>query len=271
MTTVIKANGEKEAFSVEKLQKSIARAGIPQDMQDEVVAHVQGELHDNIPTKDIYHHIVEFLGKKGNTFHKAKYSLKQALMELGPTGYPFEDYLSHLLMAEGFTTSVRNILMGKCISHEIDVVAKRGKDTVMVEAKFHNSTGIKTDVQVALYTQARFEDVAEKNHFTKPLLVTNTKATSDVITYAKCVGMDVISWDYPTGDSLREAVETYGLYPITALTHLPKTFQQQLLEQGIVLSKDICANPSLITNLPLSDEDKKHILNEASFLCGKTS
>src|SRR5579872_2812403 len=271
MVTVIKANGEKETFSEEKLRRSIARAGVAGNLQQEALAHVEKSLHENSHTSEIYQHILEFLDHPATPFAKAKYSLKKAIMDLGPTGYPFEDYLSHLLTAEGFKTTVRNIVRGNCITHEIDVIAQRGKDTVMVEAKFHNSTGIKTDVQVALYTQARFEDVAKKNNFTKPLVVTNTKATSDVITYAKCVGMDVISWDYPAGDSLRDAVETYGLYPITALTRLPKTFQQQFLEQGIVLSKDICADPSLIHNLSLSQEDKQHILSEAAFLCGKSA
>ena len=271
MVLIIKANGEKQEFSKEKLLASIKRAGIPDDLQTDVLEHVASQVHEGMHTKDIYQHIVEFLHKKGLAFHQAKYSLKQSIMDLGPTGYPFEDYLAKLLTAEGFTTQTRQILMGNCITHEIDVVAKRGKDTVMVEAKYHNSTGIKTDVHVALYTWARFEDVAKKHGFTHPLLITNTKVTTDVIAYAKCVGMDVISWDYPQGDSLREAVEAYGMFPITALVRLPNTYKQQLLEQGIVLCKDICADPSVITSLNLSDEEKKTILEESALLCQKAA
>lgn len=271
MVQIIKANGEKQEFSEQKVLSSIQRAGIPRDMQEQVLTHVKSKIHEGIHTKEIYQHIVEFLGKDEHTYHRAKYSLKQSLMDLGPTGYPFEDYLSKLLTAEGFATTVRNVTTGNCITHEIDVIAVRGKDKVMVEAKFHNSTGIKTDVHVALYTQARFEDVAKKHGFTNPLLITNTKATTDVIAYATCVGMDVISWDYPQGDSLREAVEAYGMFPLTALTRLPNTYKQDLMQKGIVLCRDICKNPNLIEQLNLSDEDKKHVLAEASFLCQKTT
>ncbi|HYK08087.1 MAG TPA: ATP cone domain-containing protein [Candidatus Eisenbacteria bacterium] len=271
MVHIVKANGEKEEFSEEKVVASIARAGIPENMQQEVLAHVLSQVHEDISTKDIYKHIVEFLGKKEDLYHKAKYSLKQAIMDLGPTGYPFEDYLSTLLTAEGFTTTVRNVLLGNCISHEIDVIATKEEDKLMVEAKFHNSTGVKTDVHVALYTYARFEDVAKKHGFTKPLLITNTKITLDVITYAQCVGMDVISWDYPEGNSLREIVDTYGLFPITALSRLPNTYKQELLKQGHVLCKDIVENPMLINQLSLSEEDKQHILTEAKALSQKAS
>lgn len=271
MVLITKANGEKQEFSEEKLRASIRRAHIPHNIEEEVVSHITSQLHEGMHTSEIYQHIMEFLEKSPNPHHKAKYSLKQAIMDLGPTGYPFEDFLSKLLTAEGFTTQVRQVLMGNCITHEIDVVAKRGKDNVMVEAKYHNSTGIKTDVHVALYTKARFEDVAKKHGFTNPLLITNTKATSDVIAYAKCVGMDVRSWDYPQGDSLREAVEAYGMYPITALSRLSNTYKQQLLQQGIVLCRDICANPSVITTLNLSEDEKKTILEESALLCQKSS
>lgn len=271
MVLITKANGEKQEFSEQKLISSIKRAGVPEDLQMQVLEHIESLLHEGMSTKEIYQHIIEFLGKKGHTYHQAKYSLKQAIMDLGPTGYPFEDYLAKLLTAEGFTTQVRQILMGNCITHEIDVVARRGKDNVMVEAKYHNSTGIKTDVHVALYTWARFEDVAKKHGLTNPLLVTNTKATEDAVAYAKCVGMDIISWDYPAGDSLREAVAAYGMFPITTLSRLPNTYKKQLLEQGIVLCKDICANPSVIESLGLSQEEKKAILDESALLCQKAA
>lgn len=269
MVQIIKANGERQEFSREKLVTSIKRAGVPENLQQEVLSHIESTLHEGMKTSELYQHIAEFLSKDTNAYHHAKYSLKQSLMAIGPTGYPFEDYLSKLLTAEGFTTTVRNTVMGRCISHEIDVIAKKGTDTIMVEAKYHNSTGIKTDVHVALYTQARFEDVKEKMQFSKPLLITNTKATTDVIAYAKCVGMDVISWDYPEGDSLRDAVEAYNMYPITAISHLPSTFMRELLEQGIVLCKDICTNPQLIDTLNLPEGEKKQILSEAQFLCRK--
>ncbi len=271
MVSIIKATGEKEEFSENKLRQSILRAGVAKETVDEAISHIKDKLYENIPTSEIYKHIIEFLDTPKTPFAKARYSLKKALMDLGPTGYPFEDYLAKLLSQEGYTTTVRNIVLGKCVSHEIDIIATKGNEKIMVEAKFHNSVGIKTDVQVALYTNARFEDVSAKHSFTKPLLITNTKITTDVITYAQCVGMDVLSWDYPEGNNLRDVVEKYNMFPITALTHLPATYKQNLLEQNIVLCNDVCLNPSLINTLSLSSEEKKHILEEAKALCNKTN
>lgn len=267
MVMVVKASGEEEAFSEAKLRTSIKRAGIPADLEEEVIAHVKSSLHDKITSSEIYHHILEFLNSSSTPHHQARYSLKQAIMDLGPTGYPFEDYIAHVLNHEGYQTTVRNMIQGKCISHEIDVIATKGEQNIMVEAKFHNSTGIKTDVHVSLYTKARFEDTKEKNRFTKPMLVTNTKLTGEAVTYAQCVGMEVLGWSYPENESLRDLVEKHALFPLTVLTSLPNTFKQQLLQQGIVMCKDLCLNPQTIMSLDLPDEKKQRIKEEAAFLC----
>src|SRR5579859_3345374 len=100
---IIKATGQREVFSEKKLHASIHRAGIPEDMHDAVVAHVESKLYENIPTSEIYHHIKEFLGASKLPYAKAKYSLKQAIMELGPTGYPFEDFIAHIFLAQGYS------------------------------------------------------------------------------------------------------------------------------------------------------------------------
>ena len=50
-------------------------------------------------------------------------------MKLGPTGYPFEDFIAKLLQADGYETKVRQILKGECITHEIDVIAEKNNKT----------------------------------------------------------------------------------------------------------------------------------------------
>ncbi len=271
MVIVLKANGQKEEFSEAKLLRSIQKIGIPSSIQDETLKHVHEKLYENIPTSEIYHHITEFLDTTPHLYSTSKYSLKQAIMDLGPTGYPFEDYIARLLHEEGYQTNVRTILQGKCITHEVDVIAQKDDQKIMVEAKFHNGNGIKTDVQVALYTHARFQDVTTKEHFTKPLLITNTKATTDAISYAQCVDMDIITWSYPEEKSLRDLVEKYHLYPITALRSLPLSYKQTLLEQGTVLCRDICANHTLLSQLSLPEDKHNEILKEINFLCNVTN
>lgn len=274
MITVIKASGEKEPFSEEKVKQSITRAGIPTELHALVLAHVKEKLYDNIPSSEIYHHIAEFLDLSKVPFAKAKYRLKQAIMDLGPTGYPFEDFVAEILKTQGFQTEVRRVLQGNCITHEIDVIAEK-KDgqtakKIMVEAKFHNTPGVKTDVHVSLYTKARFDDVKTRHGFTDVWLVTNTKVSLDAVSYAECCGVHIISWSFPEGESLRDLIEQSGLTPITALTTISHDQKQKLLDQHIVLCRDVVHDPNATAILELSPDQKQKLLDEVNFLVQST-
>jgi len=264
---VIKANKQKEPFSEEKVIQSIQRARIPKSLQAETLAHVKTKLYDGISTEEIYQHILEFLDASPHPYSKARYSLKEAIMMLGPTGYPFEDFISQLLESDGYKTKVRQILSGKCITHEVDVVAEKDGKTAMIEAKFHNSPGVRSEVQVALYTHARFEDVKLKNKLDEAWLVTNTKTTIDANLYAQCSEMKVLSWDYPQGGGLRELIEKTQLYPVTMLTSLSQANKLSLLNNHIVHCKQIAADNNVLNVLPLSQEDREKTLAEVTFIC----
>lgn len=263
---VTKASGEKEEFSEEKVLSSIKRAGILSEIQDQVLAHVKTKIYDNIPTSEIYKHITEFLGNS-HPWSRSRYSLKQAIMDLGPTGYPFEDFVAEILRTEGYTTEVRQILNGKCVSHEIDVIAIKNDGKTMIECKFHNKPGIKSKIHVSLYTKSRFDDVKEKHNLSNAWLVTNTKITSDALSYAQCNEMKVISWSYPEGESLRDLIEKSKLHPITSLESINQSQKQKLLDQGVVLCKTICQNKNLIETLEISGEQKKKLEEELNFVC----
>ena len=266
MLNVLKATGQIEPFSEEKLRNSIRRAGIPKELENQVASHVAGTLRENIPTSEIYKHITEFLGSSTNPYTRSRYSLKQAIMSLGPTGYPFEDFFADILKTQGYTTQTRVITMGQCISHEIDVIAGKDGKKIMVEAKFHNVPGIKTDVHVALYTKARFDDIKEKNGFTEVWLVTNTKVSKDAINYSFCSGVKIISWNYPQNECLRDMVEKINIAPITMLSTLSEAQKQRLLMNHIVLCKDVYSNPNSVSELGLSEIQKSSLMNEVKFL-----
>jgi len=70
-------------------------------------------------------------------------------------------------------------------------------------------------------------------------LITNTKVTSEVKTYALCIGMRVTAWDYPQGESLNELIDRSGLHPITSLNSLTSEKKKGLIERGIVFCKDL--------------------------------
>lgn len=267
MIHVLKANRSHEPFSEQKVMDSIRRARIPHAIRGEVLTHIKSKLYEGISTQEIYQHILEYLSQSPRPYSKARYSLKESIMQLGPTGYPFEDFIARLLESQGFTTRLRQILPGKCVSHEIDVIAEKEGRSIMIEAKFHNSPGIRSEVHVALYTQARFEDVKVRNHITEAWLITNTKTTTDANTYAQCSGMKVMSWDYPEGNSLREWIEESRLHPVTALTTISQHQKMTLLDNHIVLCKEVLNDPQVLDMLYLSQMDRDRVLAEVEAIC----
>lgn len=264
MVNVLKATGEREPFSEEKLRFSIQRAGIPDKIQNLVVDHIKTKLYDNIPTSQIYHHISEFLDHSPNPYNRTKYRLKHAIMEFGPTGYPFEDYVAEILKSEGYKTNVRQILNGKCVKHEIDIIAQKNNIKSMIECKFHNSMGTHTQVHVSLYTKARFDDLMDIHKLNDVWLVTNTRITPDALSYALCSNIKIISWNYPANEALRDLIEKSKLHPITVLTTLSQNQKQSLLDQHVVLCKNLEQNLNLLN---LSNDKKQSVLAEAKFVC----
>ncbi|KKQ34633.1 MAG: ATP-cone domain-containing protein [Microgenomates group bacterium GW2011_GWA2_37_6] len=267
MPNVLKADGTFESYDENKLLSSIKRAGIPGSLHSQVLNHIKSKLYENIPTSEIYKHIEEFFIKENDVYSKTKYSLKRAIMDLGPTGFPFESYVSEILKVLGFQVEVGTYLIGKCVKHEVDVLAKNQNEKIMVECKFHNKSGIKSDLHVSLYTKARFEDLKQKHNFSKAMLVTNTKISLDALSYANCEGIRILSWSYPDGESLRDLIEKYKLYPITQLSFLSLSQKQQLLNQKIVLMKQICEDSSVLNKITLPQDKLEEIEKEAASVC----
>lgn len=265
MMQVKKASGELEPFSEKKVISSLLRAGADTALSDKIVAHVKKELYESIPTQKIYSHIFELL-KKEQSPSLGRYNLKKAIMDLGPTGYPFEKFVAALLQHSGYRVETGVEVRGRCVTHEIDVIAQKDDQRVMVECKFHNQPGTRSDIKVALYVKARFDDVTAI--FTHAWLVTNTKLTSDAIQYGECAGMKLIGWSYPSSGSLQDLIEESGLHPVTCLTSLSQNQKQTLLSSNIVLCRDIAtANEDILSSLALGDEQKTRIFTEIEAMC----
>ena len=242
---VTKSSGEKSQFSETKLRRSLERVGASEEQINYILKEIENRLFEGISTKQIYKLAFSLL--RDNSRHlAARYHLKDAIMELGPSGYPFEKYIAEILKAQGYSARVGQIVQGKCVNHEIDVIAEKENHSFMVECKYHNLRGIFCDVKVPLYIRARFMDVEEQltkmNGNSKTYqgwVVTNTRFSNDALQYGKCAGLNLLSWDYPFKNGLREQIDTLGLYPITCLTSLTKADKQKLLGQSIVLCKEL--------------------------------
>lgn len=264
---ITKANGEREPFYPEKLYNSLVHSGAERGLADVITSKIASSMHDGDKTRDIYHRAFTELRQVRSPM-AARYSVKHALLELGPSGYPFEDFLSEIYKALGYMSKTRIIAQGRCVEHELDVVAVKGDERIGAEVKYHNNSGIKSDIKVALYVQARFEDIAAQSgansemDFTDRLLVTNTKFTKQVEVYASCVGLQILSWDYPAKGNLRELIEQTGVHPVSCLTTLSKIAKRRLMEQGIVLCRQLREDLGKVEALGVSKTTMRKLTEE---------
>ncbi|MBX4181510.1 YraN family protein, partial [Candidatus Parcubacteria bacterium] len=188
----------------------------------------------------------------------------------GPSGFPFEDFVAEILKAQGYESLTRQVVLGGCVPHEVDVVAYNEKKLIMVEAKFHNELGIKSDLKVVLYVKARFDDLKENVYnyggkdrpVTDNWLITNTKFSSTAIHYAECKNMTLIGWNYPEKGNLQDMIEEERLHPITCLTALSEDNKKTLLTNGVVLCSNIASNPDILKKVLGGGVDVEEVINE---------
>jgi len=274
-TLIKKASGEEELFSVEKLKQSLLKAGAERKISEDIIREIETWIYDGISTKLIYRKAFSMLQKQRNQL-AARYKLKNAILELGPTGYPFEFFIGQILESQGYETETGKILQGRCISHEVDVIATKEKTICFIECKFHQDQGRFTNVQVPLYIRSRVDDLISKYRTTSGYedfsyegwVVTNTRFSKDALEYGKCAGLKLLGWDYPDGYGLKEMIDRKKIFPITVLTTLKKAQKQQLLEKGIVICRQILQKPSSIDFLKLTDKQKANLLRSLTDLCG---
>ncbi len=271
---ITKADGSQEEFKVQKLETSLKRAGASHDHVASIVQTVEASLAPGMRTQDIYKAAFALL-RDANDPVAAKYSLRRAVFSLGPTGFPFEDFLGRLFQAQGYKTKQRLFIKGKCATHEIDLAAYSPSHSFVAEAKFHAQPGIKSDLQVAMYSYARFLDLRDEKickgdqcGIISLSVITNTKFTDAAVNYAACTGVNLLSWDYPREHSLHDMIEQYGVYPITVLTRLTQSQKQILLGQGIILCSDILKNPRALHELGMNNQKTDAVVGEAQLLCG---
>lgn len=263
--SIIKKNGEKEFYSESKLRSSLANSGADKKTIDDILLKVDDFIYGGITTKELFKFSLKELSKSGKNY-ASKYNIKNALMELRlGGGYVFEKFISRILNYRGYETILNKIINGEHITHEVDVIAKKDKDTIMVECKHHNKPWLGCHIQTALYTYARFLDV--KKTFTSSMLVTNTKFSNQIIKYSNGVGLRLMGWKHPREDSLEINIERSKLYPITVL-NISKPLKIKCMENDILTVKDFIDLEPLIVMRKLEIEENmvKRITKEISNL-----
>ncbi|WP_298327541.1 restriction endonuclease [uncultured Dokdonia sp.] len=268
---VKKSSGEKVDFSLDKLKASLHRSGAGENDVSHILNIVRDELYQGISTNEIYNRAFALLKKKKSVF-ASKYKLKKAIYEFGPTGFPFEKFIGQVLKHSGYDTEVGVLVDGKCVQHEVDVVASKENRTLYVECKFHGEEGRNCNVKVPLYIHARYRDIIAETKIkgalsTEGWVVTNTRFTKDAIEYGTCAGLTLLSWDYPKNNGLKDRIDSLGLYPITVSTLLTKREKNFLLGRDVVLCKQLLGDSFYLDHLGISETRKSKILKDIQFLC----
>lgn len=271
---VTKLNGEREPFDPSKLIGSLRGAGATVEQANHITNHIEAELVGGITTSDIYRHAFDLLRTSSGPL-AVRYSMKRAVSDLGPNGFPFERFVAEIFKAQGYEALTGQVVYGKCVEHEMDVVAWKGDELVMVEAKFHNEPGLKSDLKVALYVKARFDDLktetfefgGKKRKLTAWHLFTNTKFTDHAIRYAKCQGLGLVGWNYPEKGNLEELIAEANLHPLTALTTLSQAEKRILLDAGFILCRDVKKNESSLVSLGVAEKKIPALMEEIDSVC----
>ena len=271
---VKKASGEVEPFSVDKLKLSLQNAGAREATILHIISDIENWIISGITTKKIYGRAFSLL-RREKTLSSLRYRLKQAILELGPTGYPFEVLIGELFKQKGYSVEVGVVVDGRCITHEMDVIATKGINQQLVECKYHKDQGTQVSVQVPLYVRSRVDDIiyhretmSEYKGFKfEGWVVTNTRFSFDSTNYGECAGLNLLAWDYPVGHGLKEQLEKYNLYPITVLHNLNKEEKQKLLNMGVVTCLQLYANSNVLNDFNFAKNRFNQLMNELADVC----
>jgi len=266
---VIKHSGEKVPFDTEKLKSALTRSGVLPHEIDHVILEISKKLYNGISTRKIYQIAYSVIRKKSHNA-AGRYRLKKAVLDLGPSGYPFEKFVGRLMAFKGYQTEVSKIIQGKCVTHEVDVIAKKENEHFYIECKFHKDRG-KNDVKIPMYIKSRFDDIRNnlgelkenKEVAIKGMLITNTRFTTDAQDFGKCSGLTLIGWDYPHHNNLRDWIDQAGFHPITSLASLTKKMAQALLEKDVILCCEIEQKQDVLKSLGLRPNEIHKTIREA--------
>lgn len=260
---VRKSDGLREPYSPEKLHKSLRRAGASEAVAEEVIADLEVRLRDGISTGKLYRMARSAL-KKRSQRTAITYSLKRALLDLGPSGFPFEQFCGRLFETMGYTVSYNRFLQGRCVQHEIDIVAERDGRRLFAECKFHNRATYRNDVKLALYLCARSRDLlaTDEGRHDDFWVLSNTTYSEDALAYGECEGLILAGHNTDHYPLTRGLINEHGLHPVTCLSSLKLAQKRRLLEDDAVLCRDLIDKPALLKPLHLDEKKETRVLDE---------
>jgi hypothetical protein len=110
-----------------------------------------------------------------------------------------------------------------------------------------------------------------KNKVHKGWVVTNTRFTKDAEQYAECIGLKLLSWDYPKNNGLKDLISRAKLHPVTCLSSLEEKEKKYLLDADVVLCSQLLEKPEMLDKIGIDSRNKNQILKEARSICNNNN
>lgn len=272
--TIRKSTGEIVNYSEDKLCQSIVRAGASKEKAEQICRVVDQKLRPGMTTSFIFRDTLRQLVREDLDI-AVKYSIKRGVNALGPDGFLFEKFLEALLRLDGYKTLRNQMMQGKCVSHEVDIMAWKDTNYFIIEAKFRNDVSNATHIDQVMYADARMKDIASNSinhkngtrHF-HTWVMTNTEFTSQATKFAECSGVHLTGWNYPNKDSLQKMIVRTKAYPVTVLPSLSHDAREKLTKHGLVLAQDLLpyTKETLIKDFNIAPQTAAKLQREISQL-----
>jgi len=244
MIYVTKANGDKQPFDKQKIINTCLRLQATLEQAQSIADRIEAKAYDGIPTSKILKMIFRYMEKYRPAIGH-QIDLKQAIAMLRSKP-DFEIFIAKLFEAMGYEVETNLIIQGKCIEHEIDVVARKENEVILIEVKHHVNHHTYSGLDVFLQLNSTLEDLKEgyevgKNNFkfTRAILICNTKVSEHAKRYALCRGLEFIAWKFPPEKGLERLIEEYKFYPISFLKEIERDEAYKLADIGIVTVKQL--------------------------------
>ena len=245
---VTKFDGRKERFDRNKIVSTCMNAGAKRSEAAAISERIErrgGELS----TEDIHSMVVsELESSKAMLFR-----LREAIAHLDSQS--FEIYIKRILESNGYKCEWNRIFDGKCIDHQVDIVAEKSGKRFIVECKHHRNHHRYLGLGVALQVQARLEDILDKGEAYEAWLVTNTKFSEHAKVYSDKKGITTTGWRYKEDLALDMLIHGSKMYPVTLLDATADV-RRKLLSNNLVTINDISnIDKNLITSIGQKDFD----------------
>lgn len=244
MVNVTKADGSKQPFDKNKIVRTAVRMHSSFEEAEEIANKIEAKVYEGIHTKKILQMIFTYLRQRYPKYKHVR-DLREAISLLRPKP-DFEKFVAVLLSAKGYSVETNKILQGKCVDHEIDVIAGKPPEMVYVEVKHHFQPHTYTGLDVFLETNSALQDLQEgflaakqDYNFKKAMIVVNTKISDHAKYYANCRGISYLAWRAPENEGMEFLIEDKKLYPITYLRELDDDSHRKLGDNGIVTIKQL--------------------------------